>query len=274
MVRFSFATGLSTVGSALFNQCDRLIVGAVLGPSLLGVYSAITSLAVRINSFSGSAVQPLVPALSRGSIARTEVEGRIRQAAHLNAFIALGAGLPLYLLADRVMQVLVPGTTQSQFILGLQIATIIYCLYSMSAPGYFALFSSGGVRTNAIIVLGSAVLSLALIFVGARYFGFVGAIAGNVGFVGTLIMLYAGIGRLGVSMRQYFTWITVPLCVLLASLLACSYLMSHLGWRIALVVVDVIILAFWFVQTHSIPIRSALVRNVAALEPGAGAATT
>lgn len=248
--RFSAATWFSTLGSAAFGQCDRLIVGGLLGAPVLGIYSAITNITSKINSFSGMAVQPLVPSLSRDAAAKGPVERRVREAAHLNALIAIEAGIFLYVLADWVMRVMVPGATVPHGVLGLQIAAIVYALYSCNAPGYFILFAAGDARTNAIVTLSSAVTSLGLIFLGARYWGLLGSLAGNVGYLGTLLMIALGLRKVGVALRRYLAWVAIPLLGLAAALLVGLFREGYLWWRIAFVIVQGGLFMLWFLRSH------------------------
>lgn len=250
VLRYSTATWTSALGSAAFSQCDRLVVGAVLGAPILGVYSAITSITSKINSFSGAAVQPLLPSLSRDAATGTPTEGRIRQAVHLNALIAIEAGIFLYLLAPWVMRVMVPEATNWQDIAGLQIAAVVYALYSVTAPGYLVLFSLGDAKTNAIIVLSSAVVSLGLILVGARYFGLLGALAGNVGYLGTWLLIVTGLRRAGVSLRRYMAWMALPLLGLAVALIVGGTLKGSLLWRSAFATVQGGLFMLWFIHEH------------------------
>src|SRR5262249_34473768 len=57
-------TCLTTLGAAIFSQADRIVVGGVLGVSMAGTYDAITKVTSQINTFSGLAVQPVLPYLS------------------------------------------------------------------------------------------------------------------------------------------------------------------------------------------------------------------
>lgn len=251
ILRYCVATWTATLGSAAFGQCDRIIVGGILGAPPLGIYSAITNITSKINSFSATAVQPLVPWLSRDAAPNAQTEGRIRQATHLNALLAVQAGVFLYVLADWVIGVMVPGATARQDILGLQIAAIIYALYSLSAPGFFILFSTGGARTNAIAALAGGVTSLVLIFFGAHYFGLLGAIAGNAGYLGTLSMNVFGLKKVGVALRQYAAWMAAPLLGLAAALLVGVLLRDHLWWRTGFVALEGGVFSFWFLRTHT-----------------------
>lgn len=246
--RFSLATWVSSLGSDIFSQWSRWIVGGALGAATLGVYSAITNMTGRINFFAGTAVQPLVPSLGRDRGTNTPTESRVRQAAHLNALIAIEVGVFLYVLADLVMRVMVPGATSPQDILGLQLSAVIYALYSFNAPGYFILFSAGEAWTNALVVLSSAVISLAFIFLGAWRLGLVGAIAGNAGYLTTFLLVSLGLRRVGVTMRRYLAWIRSPLLGLAAALLVGAVLENHFWWRVTFVVIQAGLLVAWFLH--------------------------
>lgn len=246
MLGFTVATWTSMIGSTAFNACDRLIVGGILGAPALGIYSAITNMTSRINSFSGMAVQPLMPSLSRDSRISATVETRVREAAQLNVVVAVAAGMFLCVLADRVMSVMVPGSNGPQNILGLQIATLVYALYSVNAPGYYILFSVGQEWKNAVITLCGAALSLALILAGARYFGLVGALVGNAGYLCTVVMIWLGGREIGIEIRKYSAWVALPLLVLVAAFLFGFTVQGYLWWRIGFVAMAGGLLLIWF----------------------------
>jgi len=110
---------------------------------------------------------------------------------------------------------------------------VIYALYSISAPGFFILFSFGEAQTNAIATLSSGVVSLILILVGARYFGLLGALAGNAGYLGTLLMNVFGLRKVEVALRHYIGWMVVPLLGLVAALLAGYFCKTTSGGELA-----------------------------------------
>ena len=250
MFRYGVAAWASTLGSAAFSQCDRLIVGGVLGASVLGVYSSVTGITSRINAFSGTAVQPLVPSLSRDAAINASSEKRIRQAVHLNALIAIGSGIFLFVLADQIMRMMVPGASGPQEILGLQIAAVIYALYSLNAPGHFILFAIGQPRTNAVVTLSGAIVSLALIFLGARYFGLLGALAGNVGYLLLFVLTTLGLRMARISFPHYVTWVAFPLMTLAAAVLVGLFLQDHFWWRAGFVTLQGAVFSYWFLRTH------------------------
>jgi O-antigen/teichoic acid export membrane protein len=248
ILKFSLATWASIIGSDLFTQGSRWIVGAVLGAPVLGVYSAITNMTLKINSFSGMATQPLVPSLSRGAVRNAPPDSHVRQAAHVNALIAIGAGTFFFVLADWIMRMMVPGATGTKDVIALQIAVVIFALYSISAPGYFILFSIGDARTNFIVVLSSAIVSLGLIFLGGWRFGLLGAIAGNAAYLGTLLLIPMGLHRIHLSLRRYVAWITFPILILATAILVGVVLKDHVWWRAVFVAATACLLAFWFIR--------------------------
>lgn len=250
ILKFSLATWASILGSDLFSQGSRWIVGAVLGAPVLGVYSAITNMTLKINSFSGMATQPLAPSLSREAVKNASAESRVRQAAHLNALIAVGGGIFFFVLADWVMRVMVAGASGTQDVIALQIAAIIFALYSIEAPGYFILFSAGDARTNFMVVLSSAIVSLGLIFLGGWRYGLLGAIVGNAGYLGTLFLVPMGLHRIHLSFRRYVAWITFPILTLATAIFVGVVLKDHVWWRAGFVAATACLLAFWFIREH------------------------
>jgi O-antigen/teichoic acid export membrane protein len=249
--RYGVSTWISALGSAAFGQCDRLIVGALLGAPLLGVYSAITGITSKINAFSGTAVQPLVPSLSRDAGINVAAEGRIRQAVHLNALIAIESGIFLYLLANWVMRLMIPGATGPRDTLGLQIAAIIYALYSLNAPGYFILFAIHLPRTNAGVVLFSSIVSLGLIFLGARYFGLLGAVSGNVGYLLTIFLTVHGLRKVGIALRHYLAWLAFPLLALTGALVVEMVVQGNVWLKTTFLLVQGFLAVLWFLRERN-----------------------
>lgn len=245
---YSLATWAATLGTAAFSQCDRLIVGVVLGAPALGIYSAITGISSKINSFSGTAVQPLIPALSRDTAWSSFAEARIREAVQINALIAIQAGMALYLLADWIMRVMLPNITTRQEILGLQIAAVIYVLYSLNALGFYILFALHDTRTNAIVTLSSSAFSLFFIFLGAKYFGLLGAVAGNAGYLGTVFLTTAGLKKAKIALRCYLRWMGFPLLALTGILLVGKLLEDRFWWRAGFLASQAVLFFLWFVR--------------------------
>jgi O-antigen/teichoic acid export membrane protein len=213
--RYSGLTWLTALGGALFARGDRLIVGALLGAPVLGLYAAITDITSTINGLSAMPVQPLLPTLSqRGaqSAERATLQQRVKQALEINGFVALGLGAALFMLAPLVMPMIVAGAaTHPEIILAFRLATIIYALYSVNAVGYYVLFSVNGLQQSMIIHLLSGVLALLLIAIGAHFWGLTGAILGNSGYLGVWFLTVVGMNRLNIARQLWVEWLIFPL---------------------------------------------------------------
>lgn len=215
VIHYSLMAWLTALGSALFSQCDRLIVGALLGTKVLGVYAVITSVTGQINSLSALAVQPLLPKLSnlleKQCINQAKLQRQVKQAIQINGLLALGLGGLLFTLAPLVINVMIPGAISNEHILALRIATIIYTLYSLNAVGYYVLFSLKMLNICMIIVLGSGFISLVLLAAGGNVFGLLGAVLGNTGYLGTLFLNLFSLKKLNISQLLWIKYLQFSL---------------------------------------------------------------
>jgi O-antigen/teichoic acid export membrane protein len=212
--RYSLLTWIGSLGGVLFGQCDRLIVGGLLGTSTLGVYAAITNVTGQINGLSAVPVQPLLPILSnliaKGGINQPILQQRVRQSFQLNASVALGMGGTLLTLAPFVLRILLPGAIPDEYVLAFRLATIIYTLYSLNAVGYYILFSVNAVKAFMVIQLGSGILSLLMIAAGASVFGLLGASVGNAGYLGTWLFALYGMKKINIAKPVWASWLVFP----------------------------------------------------------------
>ncbi|PSB04099.1 oligosaccharide flippase family protein [Merismopedia glauca] len=205
--RYSSATWVTSLGSALFQQGDRLIVGSILGTELLGAYGAITTVTTQINVFSSIAIQPLLPRLGellQGS--RDRLEYQIKQATQANFILGIGLGAFVLLLSPWLIFILF-GQYNSQYQLALQLAAIAYALYSLNAVGYYILLGLGAANISMIIVTMSGIFSLLLIIIGAKLWGIAGAGLGNIGYIGTLSCMAIAMNRLHISPQKWIGWL-------------------------------------------------------------------
>jgi O-antigen/teichoic acid export membrane protein len=212
ILHYSVMTWLISVGSALFSQCDRLIVGALLGTETLGVYAAITNVTGQINSFSALPVQPLLPALSnwleRPNFEPDKLQQTVKKALRINAIVALGLGGVLLTLSPWVIKVMIPGGITDEWVFAFRLATIIYALYSVNAVGYYILFSLKAVKISLFIQLLSGSFSLLLISLGASQFGLLGAIVGNAGYLGVWFLNLVAMRKLNIPLGRWSRWLS------------------------------------------------------------------
>lgn len=228
IIKYSFFNWVSVLSMTLFSRGDRLIVGSVLGPSTLAIYAAILESSAVITSFTTRSVSPILPIVS--SIKNTsshdqELNSQIEKFTKLNIYVAVTISLLITLTAPIVIHVILPGKIEYEYILGLQIASFITAFSSMSGVGYFILSGIKKIRLVAIVFMISALLSLSLIYLLAQRLGLIGAILGNAGWIGTMIITMFATQRLNISSTSIFRWFFIPISsfAVLTSLIIFSF---------------------------------------------------
>jgi len=262
VVQYSSLTWISTLSGALFTQFDRVIVGAVLGPTILGVYAVITTVAKKINFVSTLPIQPLLPTLSK--IYSEETSDRqpminlVKKALQLNMVVALSAGISVFMLADIVMRIMISDAIPEGAVLGLRIAAVIYALYTLNAVGYFTLMSTKAAHICAAIQISGALLSLVLIAIGGHYYGLIGAVAGNVGNLVTWLMVVWGMKRVGILNHSWVKWVAFPLLWFGVIISVGSLALDNLLLQILLAAIGVVVLVGWLINSQQIDLWSYL----------------
>lgn len=204
--KYSLATWFTFLGSALFSQFDKLLVGSSLGTEVVAVYAGITSLTGQINSLSALPVQPLLPLLS-GEVKKNSLTEELRNALRLNALVALGVGSVLLISASFILSSFLGFDSHNKHIF--YYATIIYSLYSLNAVGYYVCFGLNLVNICMKVQLVGGVFSILLIAIGTKFFGLTGAILGNSGyfFVISFLNIFA-FRNLYIEFSRWFSWIS------------------------------------------------------------------
>lgn len=214
IVRYSSTVWGVAVSSTLFGQVDKLIVGRILGASSVGIYALVTSIAMKINSISAAVVQPLLPRISReygkAQLPQKELEGIVRQGLLLNVGIAFGLGVGLFGVALYLMNAILPPQEAALAVVALKFAALIYALYSANAVGYYVLVALSPTLCLRI-QLAATFTSLGLIAVGAHYFGVLGAIIGNIGFITSWFLIGFAMSHLSIKLSTWLSWIWIPL---------------------------------------------------------------
>jgi O-antigen/teichoic acid export membrane protein len=213
--RYSMMSWLTAIGGVLFTQMDKVIVGAVLGTSELGIYAAVTNVATQINVLSALPVQPMMPALSalavRDDFDPVEVEGRVKQAFMVNSLFALGLGSVLLTVAPFLLRVMLGSEPSVNVVLVFRVAVLTYSLYSLNAVGYYLCLGLNAAGMCMNIQVASGIVTLVLIWLGADRFGLLGAMLGNMGFVMTWLMNIYGCKLLKIQEQKWLQWLAVPL---------------------------------------------------------------
>ncbi len=246
ILRYSLLTWGSSIGGVLFTRFDRILVGRILGISTLGIYSAMTDIAVQINSLSAIAVNPILPMISavweKGESNKINVERGVKQALQINIFIALGLGAGLLAFSPFILDIVFPEPVTTDMLTIFRVIVSIYAYYSLSAVGYFVLFGIKAVNIVLKTQLLVGFVSLFMIALLSYQFGIVGAVIGNAVYIGVFWLNIKGMKLLGIPMKHWTHWISMPLLyfsvLFLIVLLLPEYTIFHVG-------VFTIIIIFW-----------------------------
>lgn len=253
--RYSLSTWVTVLGGTLFSQFDRAIVGGLMGMVPLGIYAALTSITMQINSISAISVQPLLPTLSNLLVNKQTVQDTIVYQAKLafqtNLLIALGLGGWLIMFAPWVLEIVLPGPATSTDLIIFRILLLIYALYSINAAGYYILFSLKALNYVMIIQLISGIFSLLLIAIGAGNMSLVLVAAGNIGYLGVSLNTYWGMKLLTVPTSTWLKWALFPLLWLFI-IVAISAFDTNIVMMFCIAVVLSSVLIIWFMHTNKL----------------------
>lgn len=219
IAHYSLMTWMTSIGSVIFGQVDRLVVGALLGTEKLGIYAAITTIARQINTFSALPVQPILPSLSseieKKGNSHKKIKNQVIKALQINGIIAYSLGAIFLAFAPFIMEVMIPDVKDNNYIREFNIAVIIYTLYSTNAVGYYTLLSAKAVKSCMLIVLASGTISLLSISAGGWHFGLIGAILGNAGYVFSFSLTLFALNKIDVTISEYANSIKYPMAFFL-----------------------------------------------------------
>lgn len=220
ILRYSLMSWLTAIGGVLFTQMDKIVVGAALGTSQLGIYAAVTSITIQINVLSALPVQPMMPALSALAVSDefdpVLVQEKVKQAFMVNSLFGLGIGSMLLTGAPFLLKVILGSVPSVDVLLAFRVVVLAYALYSLNAVGFYLCLGLNAAQTCMTIQVASGVVTLALIFIGANQFGLLGAMLGNMGFLITWLMNVYACKLLKIEGQRWLQWLLVPLLMTIA----------------------------------------------------------
>ncbi|MHC1784984.1 MAG: oligosaccharide flippase family protein [Anaerolineaceae bacterium] len=198
MLHQSLLIWFSSLGIALFQNVDRIIVGYFIGPAAAGVYSLATSVALRITILLGQFTQVLTPLASRWHADGfdDQIVKVYSKVLRFSAwFLFFVSGLLVIWMPIILNLWISPDFSETNGIY-FQILIVIYSLFSLARPAQQILNGIGQVEMPALVFFISGVATLVVIAFGARKFGLIGAVVGNA--------TYCGIVVLNFSLSKYF----------------------------------------------------------------------
>jgi O-antigen/teichoic acid export membrane protein len=259
IAKYSSMAWVTNLGGAVFTRCDRLLVGAILGSTKLGLYTVISDFSGAINFFSAQPIQPILPTISylsaNPSTDKKLLQQKVKEATEINCFVATLAGAVLVTLAPKIVHVILPREAD-YIVLAFQALIIITTLCSLNAVGYFILFSQD-VKKASIIQTVAGFLSIFLVALGCQYLDFLGVALGNAGYLITLLMPIIAARKLGLSHNLLWRWIALPTSIFVGVSLFSIVFSNQQLVLVSLLVLQVLINCLWIGFVY----RSQIQRN-------------
>lgn len=226
ILRYSLFAWLSGIGTLLFTQADRILVGIMLGPAAAGAYAICTGVAARLNSLASSATQVLVPFASS-----YQAHGKNAEIAKvfLNLLRIIGClvavlGIVLIFWSKWILSIWISPEFSLTYNGVFGILILAYALFSMATPGYYIAFGLGRPEVPAILNVGGALLMLIFIGILSPRWGLFGAGVANLAYTAAILVnFYVARQLCPTTFSPVFKAIGPPILVLLFSLILCQY---------------------------------------------------
>lgn len=186
---------LQAVAGCVFNQGDRLLVGALLGASSVGYYSVCVQAAQPIHGLIAAGLHFLFPHLSaRLSTAPTsQLRGVVEAVFRLNVLASMILCLPLVIFSKLILRLWMGAAFAAQAWMVLSIIALSFGFLSLNVTAHYALLALSHVRLVALLNLLGGVAMLVAMFLLAPRLGLAGAAAGRLLYGPITLLLY---GRL------------------------------------------------------------------------------
>lgn len=195
---FGCFSWLQAVAGCIFNQADRLLVGAMLGASSVGYYSVCVQAAQPIHGLLAAGLHFLFPHLSArlSSAQPSQLRHVVHPVFRFNALAAAVMCVPMVVLSKLLLRLWMGANFASQAWLVLSIIALSFGFLSLNVTGHYALLALGQVRLVAVLNMLGGVAMLAVIFLLAPRFGLPGAAAGRLLYGPITLLLYVRLHKL------------------------------------------------------------------------------
>jgi O-antigen/teichoic acid export membrane protein len=254
--KYSSMVWLNSLGSVLFTRCDRFIVGNLLGTQSLGIYATIADINTQINVISALPAQPLISFLgeefSKEKKGSVSLQKRIEQFFLANSLIATLIGSALITLSPICLNFLFPNRLSGQYSLAFSMCSLIYTMYSMNAVGHYILIGIKEIKTCALISAFSGIFSLTLIAVGSHFFGVLGAILGNSGYILTLLLSVVAVKKLNIPLRILKKSTLLPFVFLIFVVIENNFMSENIFTRLTTFAFQSCALLYWYWRSTQI----------------------
>jgi O-antigen/teichoic acid export membrane protein len=245
--KYSLMMWITSLGSVLFTRVDRLVIGYTLGSKSLGIYSAITDVAVQINVLSGIAVQPLISSIANeGDIKSLRVKKQVRKSMVANLYISLTLGLLFNTIAPLLLSTFLKqdiANIDNSYVMSFRLGILIYSLYSVNSFGYYVLIGAKKVEMCSRISLIVGFSTIVIIYLGAINLGLIGGILGNAGFLGVCLFTFTSMAAVGIPFSSYFRDLVYPILYVITTFIVTLFINLNLSQSVFLLSASLVLLS-------------------------------
>lgn len=169
-----------------FNDIDILVLGALVSPKLVGIYSVAWSLTSFVGTFGSSIRQTMFPELSYADAEKKDdlFKNLVADSIAYTGLIAIPGVFGAFLIGDRLLQIYGNEFTQGITVLGLLIVSMLIYDYQSQLQNALNAFNRPDIsfKINLIFIFSNLIMNIILVIM----FGWIGAAVAT--------LLAAGIG--------------------------------------------------------------------------------
>ena len=198
--RLAFAcfSWLQAFAGCVFNQADRLVLGALLGTPAVGYYSVCVQAAQPIHGLIAAALHFLFPHLSArlSTASAPELRGVVMSIVRLNALMAAVMCIPMVLFSNVILRLWMGAAFAAHAWIALSIIALSFGLLSLNVSTHYALLALAQVRLVATLnLLGGAAMLMSMLLLAPRL-GLPGAAAARLLYGPITLLMYPRLRRL------------------------------------------------------------------------------
>lgn len=264
ILKYSLFAWISGLGSILFSQGDRVLVGMLLGPAAAGAYSICTGVASRLNALAGSATQVLVPFASSYQAHGKNAE-IVKVYLHLLRLIGCllaAMGMVLIFWSQWLLSIWISPQFALSYGRVFEILILAYALFSMVAPGYHIAFGLGRPEVPALANIGGAFLMLLLMWILSPALGLTGAALANFSYSLELVVIFFTAKQLGLrEMAPILKATLPPVVILIVSILIVDLYIITTPYNLVINLLFIVMLSWIALNDGRLSIVLKAIRN-------------
>jgi len=190
MLNFSGWMFLQSLAVSLFQHFDKVIVSFTLGPTLAGVYSIGTSLALRLSIITGQGTEVMIPYASSKTTLRDQqtLYTAFRRLSRYISLLMAGISSLLTIWMYEILFFWISPNFAVNYTNAFRLLIIAYSLLSLCRPAHQTLTGMGRIKFATLVYLLSTLLMLTGVFFLSNWVGFTGAVVANLLMVFLLVL--------------------------------------------------------------------------------------